>query len=118
MRIIIALSIILASLGACNNEQAPNDQVAAPTDEQIQQAVTRMYEGRSAAAGGGGWYVDNVHVMDKYPGADDKHYSVKLHVKGRHTSPPMAQERPDEPIDETRMVKLEWKEGKWETADH
>lgn len=89
----------------------------APTNEEIEQAITNIYEKRSKADGGGGWKVREVKVLRTWKGDDERHYNAEVKIKGVHTSPPLAERRPDEDFDETREIKLIWRGGLWISDD-
>jgi hypothetical protein len=88
-----------------------------PGDKEIERAVTKMYEKRSELVGGGGWIIKDVKVVRSWKGDDEQHYNAEVAVTGVHTSPPLANRRPDEDIDETRQVKLIWRGGQWTGVD-
>ena len=103
----IILSLLSIMLISCHND------FHSPADKEIQEAVKIMYEKRSEAAGGGGWTVNDVKVIRSWKGDDERHYNAEVTVKGVHTSPALAVRRPDEAIDETRTIKLIWRDGGW-----
>lgn len=109
MRIIIFLAAFV--FFSCKNG------FHSPTDADIEQAVTEKYEARNNADGGGGWEVKEVNVLSSERGNDNRHYNAKVTVKGIHTSPPLANERPDEAFDETEDIELIWRGGKWQCAE-
>jgi hypothetical protein len=106
--ILPVLSIMLFS---CHNS------FHSPTDKEIEQAVTAMYEKRSESAGGGGWIIKEVKVLKSRKGDDERHYNAEVTVIGTHTSPALAIRRPDEIINETREIKLIWRDGGWIGVD-
>jgi hypothetical protein len=106
--ILLFFSIMIFS---CNNE------FHSPTDKEIKQAITNMYEKRNESVGGGGWIVNDIKVLSSQKGNDERHYNARVSVKGVHTSPPLANRRPDEDFDETREVQLIWRAGGWIGVD-
>ncbi|HLG40343.1 MAG TPA: hypothetical protein VI461_11775 [Chitinophagaceae bacterium] len=88
-----------------------------PTDKEIEQAVMKMYEKRNENVGGGGWIVKDVKVIRSWKGNDERHYNAEVKIQGVHTSPPIANRRPDEDINETREIKLIWRGGQWIGVD-
>ena len=101
------LSVIIIMLLSCHNG------FHSPSDSEIEKAVIEMYEKRNEADGGGGWKITDVKVLSSQKGNDERHYNARVTVKGGHTSPPLANPRPDEDIDETREVELIWRGGGW-----
>lgn len=106
--VLLFLSIMLYS---CHND------FHSPADKEIQEVVKNMYEKRNEAAGGGGWIVNDVKVIRSWKGDDERHYNAEVVVRGVHTSPPLANRRPDEDIDESREIKLIWRDGGWKGVD-
>lgn len=105
------LSILAIMLLSCHND------FHSPMEKEIEKAVSVMYEKRSEAAGGGGWVINEVTVLRSWKGDDERHYNAEVVVKGVHTSPPLANRRPDEEIDETREIHLIWRDGGWVGVD-
>jgi hypothetical protein len=103
--------ITIVMLSSCHNG------FHSPGENEIKEAVVNMYEKRNEADGGGGWIVKEVKVLRSWKGDDERHYNAEVVVKGTHTSPPLADRRPDEDIDETRKISLIWRGGKWTGDD-
>ncbi|MBL7743755.1 MAG: hypothetical protein JNN00_09815 [Chitinophagaceae bacterium] len=105
------LFMLISMLSSCYNN------FHSPSEKEIEQAVTAMYEERNRADGGGGWKISEVKVISTRKGDDERHYQAKVTVKGVHTSPPLANRRPDEEIAETREIQLIWRDGGWIAVD-
>jgi hypothetical protein len=100
---IIAFIMILLS---CNGLHQPGEK-------EIREAVINLYEKRNHADGGGGWYVKDVQVLKTWKGSDERHYNADVSIKGVHTSPALAERRPDEDFADTITMKLIWRGGGW-----
>jgi hypothetical protein len=106
MRKMILLFLSMTVFSCHNNFHSP-------TDKEIEDAVTNEYKKRNGRDGGGGWIVKEVKILKSWKGNDERHYNAEVVVKGVHTSPALAVRRPDETIDETRTMKLIWRDGQW-----
>ena len=100
---IIASIVILLS---CNGFHKPGEK-------EIKEAATNVYEKRNQADGGGGWNVKDVQVLKTWKGSDERHYNAEVSIKGIHTSPALAERRPDEDFADTITMKLIWRGGNW-----
>lgn len=107
----IILPVLCCLLFSCHND------FHSPTVDEIKQAVASMYEKRNEAAGGGTWLIKDIKVIRSWKGNDMRHYNAVVLLKGVYTSPPLANQRPDEDFDETREVELIWRDGGWIGVD-